>query len=112
MGTAFALVALMAGTAAAGLQPQVINGTGGAWVQVSDGTKTVLQPGEPDAALVVVQPQGRTVIRYGSAEKSGEALALSGGAAPGLTLSESWRQRTPGLVERTVTVTATADAAA
>ena len=109
MGTAFALVALMAGTAVAGLQPQVFNGTGGAWIQLSDGDKTVLQPGEPDAALVVVQPQGRTAVRYGSAERKGNGLDLGGGAAPGLSLAESWRQLNPGLVERTITVTANAD---
>jgi hypothetical protein len=109
MGTALALVALMAGTAAAALQPQAVKGATGAWVELSNGDKTVLQPGDPDAALVVVQPRGRTAVRYGAAEQKGDALALAGGTAPGLTLAESWRQLNPGLVERTVTVTANAD---
>ncbi len=109
MGTVFALVALMAGTALAGLQPQAANDAAGYWVQLSDGGKTMLQPGEPGAALVVVQPQGRTAIRYGSTDQKGDRLTLDGGTAPGLSLTETWRQVNPGLLERTVMVTATTD---
>ncbi len=109
MGTIFALVTLIAGTAVASLQPQAANSAGGAWVQLVDDGKTVLQPGEADAALVVVQPQGRTAVRYANAEQKAERLEMGGGNAPGLSLSESWRQLNPGLVERTVTVTANAD---
>jgi len=115
MVTSFVIAALMAATALGDMQARPVSGKGGNWVEIVDGGKVVdggkivLQPGATEAALVVVQPQGRTDIRYAKAEQKEGGLELTGGAATGLVLKETWRRLNPGLQERTVTVTATAD---
>lgn len=78
-------------------------------VSVADGADIVLRPGAPDAALVVVQPQGRMSVAYGQSREQGGGFLLDNGVAPGLRLSETWRRITPSLWERQIAVTAGAD---
>lgn len=74
-----------------------------------------LGPVSPGVALVVVQPAGETLVGYPAVSVTldgtddGANFDLTGGAAPGLALSENWRRLGPALWERVVTVAATAD---
>lgn len=78
-------------------------------LRFSDGTDAVLWSPEPGVALDVVQPAGRTGVRYAQTATQGGVITLSGGEAPGLRLTETWRRIAPALWERVVTVEALAD---
>ncbi len=60
-------------------------------------------------ALHVAQPGGISPIRYPGREEHDGVLTLSGGQAPCLDISETWRRITPEVLERVVTVKAAAD---
>jgi len=81
----------------------------GVAVRILDGERPVFTGLAGDAALVLIQPSGRTVISHTQAKSQDGQLLLSGVTTNGLALSESFRLVTPGLIERTVTVAATAD---
>lgn len=97
--------ALALGLAEPALQAQP--GAGG--VEIADHGQVVLGLDAPDTALYVVEPQGRTGVAYAETNTKADGFELRGGAAPGLTLAETWRRLNPGLYERTVSVTAVAD---
>lgn len=78
-------------------------------LSVSDAGVAVFTPAVPGAALTIVQPSGRTPVRYTGREERDGATVFLGGGAPGLDVSETWRRLTPDLWQRTVTVTAAAD---
>jgi hypothetical protein len=103
------LAAVVLGASVPDLQVQPLDGAAGTCIVISDGGRAVLTPAEPEAALVVVQPQGRTPVSYSQSETKEGTVEFSGGSAPGVNISEVWRRLNPGLYERTVSVTASAD---
>ena len=76
---------------------------------VVDGTAKIFDVVEPNAGLIIVQPMGRTQVSFKEVEGANRDLTFRGGAAPGLVINQSFRSIYPGLIERTVTVTAEAD---
>ena len=62
-----------------------------------------------DSALLLVQPTGRSTISYPESKSEDGRLTLTGARTNGLSISESFRNVAPDLIERTVTVTATSD---
>jgi len=78
-------------------------------IEILEGEHAIFCPVESDASLFVIQPQGRTPVIYKHYERENSRFSLSGGSAPGLGLTESWKRITPDLWERTVSVTASAD---
>ncbi|HOW72191.1 MAG TPA: hypothetical protein PKY77_16450 [Phycisphaerae bacterium] len=81
----------------------------GVAVCVLDGDRPVFTPIEKGSSLLIVQPSGRTPVVCRESETQDGTLRLTGGAAPGLTVAETYRVITPGLIERAVTVTAVGD---
>lgn len=79
-------------------------------VSLYDGERSVLLPPDSNAALLLHQPAGETAVAYTGNTATTEGFTLDGGSAPGLALKEVWRRVTPELWERTVQVTALADA--
>ena len=81
----------------------------GVSVHILDGERPVLTNLFGETRLILVQPSGRVMISYPDAKFTDGRLLLSGASTNGLAVSETFRQLTPELVERTVTVTANAD---
>jgi hypothetical protein len=103
------LVAVVVSACAAGFDARPMANAHGAVVALHDDGAPIF--GAVDgAALTVIHPQGRSAIAYPKHSATDDAISLDGGSAPGLELSESWRRVTPTLWERTITVTAHADA--
>ena len=93
----------------AGIQPVAVQSPQGVHVEIRDGQRAVFTPIQGQSSLLVTQPTGTTGVLYReSAVRDGE-LHVSGGAAPGLVVAETYRNITPDLIERTVTVTAESD---
>lgn len=103
------LAQVVAGISAMELRVEPLEDTEGSTVTIMEGDHSVFSPLERAAALYVVQPDTRTPVKYGQFRDEDGTFTLSGGAAPGLELSETWRRVTPALWERTVSVQATAD---
>lgn len=78
-------------------------------VHIQDGDKTVLIPIPGNGYFKVRQPDAETSVVYESVEKKDGGLYLAGGKSRNLAFSESIRTLAPGLLERTVTVTAESD---
>lgn len=91
------------------LDVRSIENAEGVAVEIVSGANVVFRPEEANAALYVVQPSGRTPVRYIRLEKQANGFDLKGGSAPGLELSETWNRITPALWERVVSVKANAD---
>lgn len=81
----------------------------GVIVRVVDGDRPVFEPAEKGAPLLVVQPSGKTAVAYKESKNQDGTIHLTGGAAPGLTLTETYRIVAPNLIERAVTVAASSD---
>ena len=81
----------------------------GVSVRILDGERPVFNVLAGDSDLLVVQPSGRAVVSFQKAESQDGRMFLSGASTNGLSLSESYRNITPDLIERIVTVTATSD---
>ncbi len=95
--------------AAAGIRPVIQSSAEGIRVQIQDGEQVVFSPLQNGSCLVVIQPAETTEIWYKENHTDAENLNLTGGHAPGLEISESYRIITTGLMERTVTVKAKSD---
>lgn len=93
----------------AGLEVVEDRSAGGVAVRVLDGSRPIFEPVEKNASLLVVQPSGKTVVAYRESKTQDGTLHLTGGAAPGLVVTETYRPIAAQLVERGVTVTATSD---
>ena len=98
-----------AGLNAEGLDIKAVAHVDGTSVEIVEDGDTVFSPTEANSALSIVQPQGRTAVRYSHMDKQTDLLRLAGGVAPGLELSETWKRITPSLWERTVLIKAVAD---
>ena len=81
----------------------------GVHVEIHDGKETVFTPINRQASLLVIQPAQTTGIVYKETTTRDGVLRPSGGSVPGLDISETYRNLTPDLIERTVTVTAKTD---
>ncbi|MBX7256616.1 MAG: hypothetical protein K1Y02_09665 [Candidatus Hydrogenedentes bacterium] len=81
--------------------------TVGVSVSVYDGEQTVFTPF--DSGLRVAQPTGTTDVLFRDFTEENGTLTSSEGTANGLTLTQTFRVLSPVLIERTVTVTTTAD---
>ncbi|NUN98000.1 MAG: hypothetical protein HUU16_17695 [Candidatus Omnitrophica bacterium] len=104
------IVLLVAGASRGmALEPVTLSSPEGVAVRVMDGTRTVFAPIAGDASLWVYHPTGAASVTYTEARTEGRTLKLSGGEAVGIRLSESFRPVCAGLIERCVTVTASAD---
>ncbi|MBI5092663.1 MAG: hypothetical protein HZB26_09510 [Candidatus Hydrogenedentes bacterium] len=95
-------------SASAELRAVAVRALGGSSVQINDGDHAVLLPLSPKGMPVALPGQSHNV-KFRHSKDSNATLTMEGGAVPGLTFTESYRSVTPCLIERTVTVTATAD---
>jgi hypothetical protein len=62
-----------------------------------------------EGCFVVIQPGETTAVNYTDGKDENGVLRLTGGRCTGLMISETISMLTPELLERTITVTATAD---
>ncbi len=74
-----------------------------------DGSNVVFSPWTENGGLVVFQPTGTTEVSYARIESGQGTVILRGGAAPGLSITETFRSISPDLIERVVKVTADSD---
>ncbi len=81
----------------------------GVSVRIRDGKQLIFTGIANDSSLLLVQPTGRTAVNYPSSKWDSGRLVLEGAGINGLAFSESFQSVAPDLIERTVTVTATAD---
>lgn len=95
--------------AAVELDVRPVESAEGVAVEIVSGASAVFRPVETNAVLSVVQPSGRTPVRYTRLENLSTGFNLKGGSAPGLELSETWKRITSALWERVVLVKANAD---
>ena len=91
------------------LEIEIVKAADAVTVHILDGKKTVFAPIHTNAGLMVVSPDGRTPVRYAEVKREAGTVTLSGGSAPGLSITETLRPIHAGLIERVVRVTATSD---
>lgn len=109
MFTGISIVSLLFGLSAFELNVKSVTNQEAASIEIMDGELTIFSPSKPNAALIVIQPAGQTPVKYAKSEGQGDRFQLSGGSAPGLELTESWKRITPSLWERSVSVKANTD---
>ncbi|MBN1345440.1 MAG: hypothetical protein JXQ73_22290 [Phycisphaerae bacterium] len=104
-------VAFIASTAGvrADVQFDPVKTADGLHVRLVDGKKILLSPIDANSGLIVIQPTGTTPVRYAETNQKDGVTTLTGGKATGLSLSETWKQINPNLIERAVSVTAHSD---
>lgn len=100
---------LLLGMNAADFEIKAVPNEAGFHLEIVEDERPIFLPCDTQAALSVVQPGRRIPVTYSQCERDRETLYLSGGLAPGLSLSETWKRIAPNLWQRTVTVRATAD---
>ena len=91
------------------LEVSSVRGPEGSTVRIMEGSNTVFSPLAEGAGLVVHQPSGQTKVSYQELNQEDGKVTLSGGSAPGLSFSETFRSLNPSLIERVVKVTANSD---
>ncbi|MSU34475.1 MAG: hypothetical protein EXS36_05095 [Pedosphaera sp.] len=96
-------------SAAWALDLDVVKNADGVTVRILDGGRTVFSPITTDAGLVVMSPDGRTLVRYAEVKRENGMVMLTGGSAPGLTITETLRSVHADLIERVVRVSANSD---
>ena len=77
--------------------------------RILDGERPVFEGITRGTGLLLVQPTGRAAVSYPESKWQNGQLTLLGANTNGLRFSESYRSVAPDLIERTVTVTTTAD---
>jgi hypothetical protein len=97
------------GPVSAAVQPHATRSPRGWAVEIRDGERTVLGASHGDSCLAVTQPTGTTAVVYADCGTADGTLHLTGGSADSLAISETYRNLTPDLIERIVTITANAD---
>ncbi len=102
------------GTANAASQPAGLHvvehrSPAGVSARILDGDRAVFGGISKDASLLLFQPTGSMAIRHKESALQDGRLSLTGATTSGLSFLESFRSVAPDLIERTVTVTATAD---
>jgi hypothetical protein len=93
----------------AAIRPVPVASPQGVYVEIRDGDRPVFSPMAPGASLVVTHPDGVTLAVQTVWTNQGGLLHLSGAAAAGMVLSETYRNLNPDLIERVVTATARSD---
>lgn len=91
------------------LRPVPIRLETGIAIRVEDKDATALAPIPSNGYFMVFQPDTQTQVVYSASQENEGFLSLSGGRAVGLSFSESFKNLTPDLLERVVTVTADSD---
>ena len=81
----------------------------GVSARILDVERSIFTGIAPDAGMLLVQPAGSVAISYPESKWQDGALTFEGASTNGLALSESFRCLAPDLIERTVTVAATAE---
>lgn len=94
-----------------GIEPVAVPASEGKGIRVEihDGQRTVFAPIAGSCSLAVIGPGGTVCVPFAASAVHEGVLQLSSGLAPGLVLAESYRNVTPDLIERSVTVTAVSD---
>jgi len=95
--------------AAIALEIETARSAKGVTVQIDDASKPAFSPLGTGAALVVVQPEGKTTVAHPEVKTNDGVVTLSGGIAPGLSFTETFRVLNPDLIERVVKVAASSD---
>ena len=93
----------------ANICPVTVTSGEGVSVQIQDGDKLIFSSLCGTGSFKVVQPFATTSVIYKNSDQKNEAFSFNNGEAKGLKFSESYRNVTPDLIERTVTVTAKSD---
>lgn len=93
----------------AGLRVVERRSPAGVSARILDGDRAVFEGVTKDASLLLYQPTGSLAVSFKEATSKDGRLSLTGAATNGLSFSESFRSVGPDLIERTATVTATAD---
>src|SRR5690606_3251283 len=93
----------------ADLRVEAISSPAGKTAKILDGSAPIFEAVKHDAGLIVVQPTGQTSVSFQTNDDSNGKTTFRGGQAPGLATEPSFRLICPGLIERTVAVTAEAD---
>ncbi|MDB6036761.1 MAG: hypothetical protein JWM99_602 [Verrucomicrobiales bacterium] len=91
------------------LDLEVVRSADGVTMRILDRGKRVFSPLATNAALTVMSPGMRTPVRYGEVKSENGVTTLTGGTAPGLSITESFRAINADLIERVVRVTAKSD---
>ena len=99
----------IAAVAEAEMRPVALPSPKGVHVEIRDGRRVIFAPIDGQSCLMVTQPTGTTGVCYRESATRDGALHLAGGSAPGLVVIEVYRNLSPELIERAVTVTATSD---
>ncbi len=100
---------LVTSYARAGIHPEVLSSHGCLIVRIMDDRQVIFSSMDNNSGLLVIQPSGATRLTYKSRNESDGILTLTGGQAPNLQISESYKSITPDLIERTVIVKAESD---
>lgn len=93
----------------ASIYPVVKSSTNGYIVEIMDEDQLIFSSQKSNSGLLVVEPSHITGISYHNRLETNGILTLSGGTAPNLRISESYRLITNGLIERIVVVEAESD---
>ena len=91
------------------LDIDVVRSADGVTVRILDAGKAVFSPVATNAGLVVMSPGGRMPVRYSEVQRENGVVTLSGGSAPGLSITETLRTINADLIERVVRVAANSD---
>ncbi|MFO1500422.1 MAG: hypothetical protein U1G07_18915 [Verrucomicrobiota bacterium] len=100
-----AKVAAQAGT----LRVASYRAPAGVSARIFDRDQPVFEGIGQQTALLLIQPTGRSAVRYRESKWQDGQLFLTGANTNGLSVSETYRLMAPDLIERTVSVTAAAD---
>ncbi len=103
----FSLSLLSAAPILAGIHPQAIKSQNRIAIQIYDNQFTVFTPLAQNSSLLVVQPSETTAVAYSSCQKKSNETIFTDSNCGNFLISETWRNLTPDLLERVISVTAT-----
>ena len=96
-------------SARAGLLPKILRSAAGITVEIWDEKHPIFSSLEQGSSLIVIQPETKQAVIHKQAKDRDGLVDLEGGSAPGLSIAEAYRNISPDLIERTVTVVAHSD---
>ncbi len=91
------------------LELEIVQSADGIAARAMHAGQAVFAPLATNASLVVVTPAGRMLVRHTEVKRENGVATLTGGSAPGLSITETFRSIHQDLIERVVRVAATAD---
>ena len=95
--------------ALAGLRPKILHSPAGITVDIWDEKYPIFSALRQGSSLIVIRPGRRQVVTHKQVKERNGTLNLEGGNVGGLSMTENYRNITPDLIERTVTVVAHSD---